>query len=209
MIDQLQWLGHGSFLLDGNPIIYIDPWRLAGAQLPADIILISHDHYEHCSPTDVARIRQPDTVIIGNELVAEQIEGCTVIRAWQSLNIGSVNIKAVPAYSTESLEHPREDGGLGFVISINFYDIYYAGDTQLIPEMHTLHPDIAILPIDGKGTLDIYTAAEAARILHPRHVVPCNWDKRLGGATPLDVMRFKSEVNNEFEVVVPISRTIA
>jgi L-ascorbate metabolism protein UlaG (beta-lactamase superfamily) len=92
---------------------------------------------------------------------------------------------------------------LGFVVSINFYDIYYAGDTQLIPEMETLHPDIAILPIDGKGTLDIYSAAEATRLMNPRYVIPSNWDKRIGGATPLDVLRFKGQIDNGSEVIVP------
>jgi len=152
---------------------------------------------------DIERLTAAETQIVTNERVAGEFETATVLRPWHSLTIGRTSIKAVPAYSPTSLHHPREDGGLGFVISSNFYDIYYAGDTQLIPEMDTLHPDIAILPIDNNGTMSVTEAVAAVERMRPRWVIPANWGKQAGGATPLDVVRFRNAVGDRAEVVVP------
>jgi L-ascorbate metabolism protein UlaG (beta-lactamase superfamily) len=175
MIEQIQWLGHSSFVIHGSPTIYINPWRVTGAQ-PADIILISHDHHENFSVADIRKLRCEHTRVITNERVAAEVDGCTVLRAWQSASVGRACIKAVPAYSPHDPRHALEHGGLGFVISINFYDIYYAGDTQLIPEMESIRPDIAILPIDGNGTMTPEEAARAVAQMRPRWAIPCNYD---------------------------------
>ncbi len=204
MIENIHWLGHGSFRISGQHHIYINPWKLNQPHPPADIILITHHHYEHFSPRDITQLRTPTTTIITNERVAAELDDATPLRYWQSLNIGRTNIKAVPAYSPTSLHHPQADGGLGFVIAMNFFDIYYAGDTQIIPEMSRLHPDIAILPIDGNGTLTVEEASQATTILRPRWVIPSNWGKQTGSATPIDVLRFRQLVGNQAQVVAPV-----
>ena len=207
MIDNILWLGHGSFLIQGEPIIYINPWRVARTAFHADVILIGHDHYDHCSIADVDKLRGPDTKIIGSERVATVIPDTTVLRPWQSFNVERVRITAVPAYSPGDLRHPQHDGGLGFVISVNYYDIYYAGDTQLIPDMQRVHPDIAILPIDNDGTLSIETAVEAVNLLRPRYVIPSNWGETGEGASEIDAKQFKKLVGGRAEVILPALRT--
>jgi len=174
MIEHIQWLGHSSFAIHGSPTIYINPWRITRTERPADVILISNDHHENFSVADIEKLRGEHTQIITNARVARELEGCTVLRAWQSACIGRTCIKAVPAYSPNHAAYALDQGGLGFVISMNFYDIYYAGDTQLIPEMASLHPDIAILPIDGTMTAD--EAVEAVAQMRPRWAIPCNWN---------------------------------
>ena len=206
MIDRIKWLGHGSFLIQGPPIIFIDPWRVVRAAFHADVILISHTHYDHCSPADINKLRGPDTIIIGNEHVASQIDKTTVLRPWQSLTIDRLSIKAIPAYHPDGSQHPKEAGGLGFVLSLNFYDIYYAGDTGLIPEMERLHPDIAMLPIDNNGTMSVETAAEAVQILQPDIVFPANWGDNTEGASTVDARLFKERVtqaNSQTRVILP------
>jgi L-ascorbate metabolism protein UlaG (beta-lactamase superfamily) len=202
MIDRIQWLGHGGFIIQGSPLIYINPWRVVRSAHPADIILIGHDHYDHCSLVDIEKLRGPYTKVIGNERAAKEIEGCTVLRAWQSMIVDRACIKAVPAYSPDDWQHPPSDGGLGFVISMNLYDIYYAGDTRIIPEMASLHPDIAILPIDGRGTLDVDEAVQVVRQMRPRWVIPSNWGTSSEGANRLDAMAFKREAELYSEVVI-------
>lgn len=201
MIDRIRWLGHGSFAIDGPPLIYINPWRVTKGDRPADIILISHDHYDHFSIADITKLRCPETIVIGNDRVAAEVEGCRVLRPWQSLSIDRVCIKAVPAYSPNDFRHPLTDGGLGFVISVNYYDIYYAGDTQAIPEMACIHPDVAILPIDGNGTLTVTEAAAVARQMRPRWVIPCNWGST-SSATWLEAQMFQREVASNSEVLL-------
>ncbi len=202
MIDRIQWLGHGSFIIQGPPLIYINPWRVARSVFLADVILISHHHYDHCSEADIDKLRGPHTQIIGNTLVAQAIEDCTVIRPWQSVTIDRACIKALPAYSPSDWRHPLEDGGLGFVISINLHDIYYAGDTQIIPEMSDLHPDIAILPIDGNGTMNVAEAADLVRQMRPRWSIPSNWGPSPEGATRLDALAFKQQTEAISETVI-------
>jgi L-ascorbate metabolism protein UlaG (beta-lactamase superfamily) len=202
MIDRIQWLGHGSFVIQGPPRIYINPWRIARSEFLADVILISHAHYDHCSSADINKLRGPYTRVIGNQQAAQEIEGCEVIRPWQSLTIDRACIQAVPAYSPDSWQHPREDGGLGFVISANLYDIYYAGDTQQIPEMARIRPDIAILPIDGNGTLTVEEAAEVVRQMQPRWVLPSNWGSAPESATRLEALAFRRQVETLTDVVL-------
>lgn len=207
MLDRIQWLGHGSFIIQGPPLIYVNPWRVVRKVFHADVILVSHDHYDHCSLADIDKLRGPDTRIIGNERVAKEIEGCTVLRPWQSLCVDRACIKAVPAYSPNDLRHPLSDGGLGFVISLNLHDIYYAGDTQMIPEMERIQPDIAILPIDGNGTLTVGEAVQVVKRMRPRMVIPSNWGAGREGAAYSDVMAFKESVGGAAEVVIlPLSK---
>ncbi len=202
MIDNIQWMGHGSFLIQGSPLIYINPWRIARSTFHADIILIGHDHYDHCSQGDIEKLRGPDTIIISNSKVAEEVEGCHVLRPWQSLTIDRACIKAVPAYSPDDWRHPLSDGGLGFIISINYYDIYYAGDTQIIPEMSCIRPDIAILPIDGSGTMTVEEASEVVRQMRPRWALPANWGNTAEGASRLDALAFQRLAGQYTEAVL-------
>lgn len=202
MIDNIQFLGHGTILIQTAPIIYINPWRIARGVFHADVILITHEHYDHCSPVDVDRLRGPHTRIIGNEAVQREIPDTTILRPWHSITIDRASIKAVPAYGRGTM-HPPEQGGLGFIISIHYYDIYYAGDTALTPEMKLIQPDIAILPIDNNDTLSVEEAVEAVKILRPKWVIPCNWGSEGEGATRADAQRFQKLVGDRAIVVLP------
>ncbi len=199
MIDRIQWLGHGGFFIQGPPLIYINPWRVTRSIFHADVILVGHHHPEHCSLADINKLRGKDTQVFGSALVTQEIEGCQILRHWQSVQIDRAGIKAVPAYSTQGWQHPKEDGGLGFVISLNLYDIYYAGDTEIIPEMERIRPDIAILPIDGNGTLSIAEAVDVVKQMRPRWVIPSNW----GPETEANARLFKREVAGRAEVILP------
>jgi L-ascorbate metabolism protein UlaG (beta-lactamase superfamily) len=203
MINNIQWLGHGGFVIHGPPIIYISPLRVTRTPFHADAILVGHDHYDHCSAADIAKLRGADTKVIGNDRVAKLIPNVTLLRPWHSVTLSRASIKAVPAYSPGDPRHPAEDGGLGFVISLNYYDIYYAGDTGRIPEMQRIHPDIAILPIDGNGTLTVEEAVEVVKLMRPRWVIPCNWGASREGATRLDALRFKALVAERATVIIP------
>lgn len=203
MIDSIKWLGHGSFVIEGPPIIYIDPWRVVKRAFFPDVILISHDHYEHFSVADINKLRGPHTRLISNANVVEQLGWGEVLRPWQGITVDKASIKAVPAYSVASMRHPKEAGGLGFVISLNLYDIYYAGGTQRIPEMETIRPDVAILPIDNDGTLDVMEAAEVVRQMRPRWVIPCNWGASGGAASIMEARQLKETVRDYTEVIIP------
>lgn len=204
MIDRIQWLGHGSFLIQGPPLIYINPWRVVRSTFHADVILISHDNYDFCSVADITKLRGPETVILGNDAVKAQIKDTQILRPWQSITFDRASIKGIPAYSVKSLRYPKEAGSLGFVISLNFYDIYYAGNTEYTQEMDRIQPDIAILPISGNGALDVDGAVDTVKKMHPRWVIPSNWgDDTSEGASRVDMQNFKDAVGGRATVVIP------
>ena len=124
-----------------------------------------------------------------------------MLRPWQSITIDQISIKGVPAYSPDDIHYPVEAGGLGFVIALKFYDIYYAGDTLRIPEMGLIKPDIAILPIDGNGKLTVDEAVEVVKEMRPRWVLPSNWGGT-EGASRFDAQTFKKTAEEYTEVVL-------
>jgi L-ascorbate metabolism protein UlaG (beta-lactamase superfamily) len=208
MIDRIRWLGHGSFVIEGPPLIYINPWRITRVTFHADVILLGHDHYEHFSPVDIEKLRGEHTIILGNEKIVQMVNGATLLRPWHSMILDRARITALPAYSPNDHRHPIQDGGLGFLISLNFYDIYYAGDTKITPEMERIQPDIAILPIDNNGTLDVNEAVEVVRKLRPRYVYPANWGAGGESASRQDAEDFKEKLAGRFEVILPENKKV-
>jgi L-ascorbate metabolism protein UlaG (beta-lactamase superfamily) len=195
MIDSIKWYGHGTFCIDGSPQIVIDPWRVTSKSLQPDIILITHEHYDHCSPADVDKLRGENTVVIASRSAAEHLDGpVTVLRPWQVINFGRTSIKAVPAYTfTGNHPAPRED--LGFVISRDYTDVYYAGDSDFIPEIRDMHCDIAMLPVAAKdGLMSAESAGEFARIVKPRYVIPSHLGSHAEGGGKLENLAFEREI---------------
>ncbi len=202
MIDRIQWLGHGSFLIQGPPLLYINPWRVSRCAFHPDAILITNDLHDHCSPGDVDKLRGAQTMIIANPAASTVLGNSALrLRSWQSVNVGGARITAVPAY-TRSDYYPASKGGLGFVISIDYYDIYYAGTTDFVPELEKIRCDVAILPLSGgPGTLNLERTVEFVRVLQPRWVIPSHWGT-LGG-TALDVQALDRALSSLATLVAP------
>lgn len=179
ILEHLHWLGHASFRLDGPPVIYFDPVDIGSEPPPADIILITHDHQDHLSIGDLKKISGPDTVIITIPSIATSLEGSSVtyaeVRAAQpgeQMTVGEVEIETVPAYNIDKTYHPKEAGYLGFIVTLEGERLYFAGDTDRIPEMADIDCDVALLPVGGTYTMDIEEAAQAAADIGPKVAVP-------------------------------------
>ncbi len=200
MLDRIEWLGYASFRIMGDPIIYIDPWRIVRPDHAADVILISHDHFDHCSAADVAKVCAAHTQIIASPTAAAQLEGAITARPWQVFRVGRALIRTVPAYNAA---HPQALEHLGFVIGIDHHDLYYIGDSGLIPEMEKLRPDIVILPIGGTHSMTLSTALEAVRLLRPRYVIPSHWGSSHEGGTALDAQALAQQIGGLAHVIIP------
>jgi len=202
MINRIQWLGHSTFRIQGPPLIYIDPWRVPRGACPADMILVSSDRYDHCSPADVSKLLGPNTRVVANAAAAKLLGGeggVQVLRPWQSVNIGRARITAIPARAPNANPYLPDSEGVGFLVSLDYYDIYYAGDTGVIPDMARLRPDIAILPLGGDSAMSVNAAVEAVNILRPRWVIPghCSGE----GSSYLDMRAFQQAVGGRAEVM--------
>jgi L-ascorbate metabolism protein UlaG (beta-lactamase superfamily) len=179
ILGRLHWLGHASFRLDGPPTIYFDPRGLGDDPPPAGIILISHDHDDHFSISDLKAIGGPETVIITISSVATRLEEAGVtyhevqaVRPGERMKVGDVEIETVPAYNVDKSYHPKEAGYLGFIVTLQGERLYFAGDTDRISEMSSIECDVALLPIGGMYTMDVEEAAQAAADIGPRVAVP-------------------------------------
>ncbi len=169
-------LGHASFMLQGSSTLYFDPYVLPDAPKKADVIFISHAHYDHCSPKHVQMISGPDTLIVTTAECASNLKGnIKVVSAGDSFSVKGLDVLAVPAYNIGKSFHPK-GSGVGFVVSLDGVRVYHAGDTDLIPEMSDVRADVALLPIGGTYTMDVSEAAKAAAAINPKLVIPMHYN---------------------------------
>jgi L-ascorbate metabolism protein UlaG (beta-lactamase superfamily) len=200
MIEGIHWIGHASFRIEDEVVIYLDPWKLKQFKA-ADLILVTHGHRDHLSPEDIARIRKPDTVIVIAAPYADQVEGdVRPMMAGQTVTVGDVVIEAVPSYNTNKPNHPRSAGNVGYIVEVGGRRIYHAGDSDLIPEMNAFRCDVALLPMGGKYTMDVDEALEAVARIRPKVVIPMHWGDIVGA--PADAERFRTGAPAGVEVVI-------
>jgi L-ascorbate metabolism protein UlaG (beta-lactamase superfamily) len=184
---ELAYLGHASFKLKAEKTIYIDPFQLKEGE-KADIILITHPHYDHCSIADIAKIAKDGTIVVCHAACQSTITklnqkiNMQLMQAGDEINAAGIKIKAFPAYNREKQFHPKAEGWLGYLISINGIVIYHAGDTDAIPEMEKLtgfskkgSKLIALLPVDGNFTMNAEEAAKVAASIKPFIAIPMHF----------------------------------
>jgi len=202
---KVKWLGHASFRVDGaGATVYIDPWKLK-TFAPADVVCITHSHFDHLSEEDVDKIRKPSTVIIGPPDCAGSFGASfKKIAPGQSLQIGDVTVEAVPAYNTDKEFHQRNKNWVGYVITIDGVRVYHTGDSDMIPEMSSMSVDVALVPVGGTYTMSVPQAAEAVKKINPKVAVPMHCGDIVG--TLDDRTAFKSASSVPVVILDPIDR---
>ncbi len=200
MLENISWLGHDGFKIAASKTIYIDPYELGGKPEVADVICITHDHYDHCSLEDVAKIQGEDTVIVAAENCRGKLEGdVRWVKAGDKVDIDDLTIEAIPAYNVNKRFHPREAGGVGFILTIEGTTIYHAGDTDPIPEMEGLGVDIAMIPVSGVYVATAEEAVEAANMIRPKIAIPMHYGGIVGSRA--DAERFKELWSGEVVIL--------
>ncbi|NVL89776.1 MAG: MBL fold metallo-hydrolase [Desulfobacterales bacterium] len=201
VVKNIAWLGHDGFLIKGNgKAIVIDPFQVKECE-PADIILVTHEHYDHCSPEDINKVRKDSTMIVTEADSAKKLSGdVRVVRPGDKLTVSGIEIEAVPAYNTNKNFHPKQNGWLGFIVAVDGVRIYHAGDTDLIPEMGSLEVDIALLPVSGTYVMTADEAIEAAKIIKPKLAIPMHYGAIVGSAD--DARRFCDALAGTCEAVL-------
>lgn len=200
----IEWLGHASFKIKTDKVIYIDPYEVEGEK--ADIILVTHQHYDHCSIKDITNLAKEGTSIaVTPDCLSKvsNIEKTNIvsIEPNREYEIDNIKIETIPAYNQNKQFHPKENGGVGYIIIIKGKRIYHAGDTDLIPEMKELkNIDIAMLPIGGTYTMDAKEAAKAANVIRPKVAIPMHYNKIQG--TEANPEEFKQNVNPNIRVEI-------
>ena len=215
LIETVEWLGHAGFRVTaGRSRIYIDPYRVGASAPPADLILITHGHYDHFSPQDVERLSHDGTQVVAPAQVAERLAGrvrsIAVGEEIEAESMQGVFVRAVAAYNTSkrdadgNLFHPREAGNVGFDVSVRGERLYHSGDTDVIPEMDQVAGvDVALLPVSGVYVMTPAEAAEAARRIAPRVAVPMHWGEHLGARA--DALAFSRQASVPVEIMEKVT----
>ncbi|MDP3244563.1 MAG: MBL fold metallo-hydrolase [bacterium] len=198
----IQKLNHASVKIKNSLTIYFDPFKILDKEAePADLVFITHEHFDHCSPEDLKKIIGPETILITISACQDNLSGLEAkeikyVKPMEQLEIKNVRIEVVPAYNINKFRspgipfHPLGDEKVGFVVTIDGVKVYFAGDTDNIPEMANLkNIDIAFLPVSGTYVMTAEEAASAVKIINPKIAIPLHYGDVVG--TVQDAERFK------------------
>ncbi|HEV2119998.1 MAG TPA: MBL fold metallo-hydrolase [Candidatus Bathyarchaeia archaeon] len=197
---KISWLGHDSFRIKNGKTVIVDPFKIRPIPDKADIILISHEHFDHLSLDDIKKVSSEKTIVVTISACKKELSGVGVkevkaVKPGDKVVLGDIVIEAVPAYNLNKFRepgkpfHPKEDGKVGFILSIKGVRIYHAGDTDPIPEMKGFKADVALLPVSGTYVMTPDEAAEAARMIKPRLAIPMHYGTIVGSEK--DAEKFK------------------
>jgi len=207
-------VAHDTFRIAGSKVIYTDPFKVTRND-EADIVLLSHEHFDHLSLDDLKKVCFPGTSVVASTVCKDELtKALKALRVKEAHYIdssgkhvvGKVQVEAVPAYNVNKFRepgqpfHPKGHGGVGFVIKMDGTSVYYAGDTDFIPEMKSIKCDIALLPVSGTYVMTAEEAVEAAAAINPKIAVPMHYGAIVG--SDADARKFKSLVKNcQVEIV--------
>jgi L-ascorbate metabolism protein UlaG (beta-lactamase superfamily) len=202
---KIKWYGHDTFTLEKDIKICIDPFKLSKS-IDANIILISHEHFDHCSVEDLKKISSDKTSIIAAKECLSKLgdikcrEKLSIIPG-EEKTINGVKIRAINAYNIDKINpdtkrpfHPKEDNKVGFLIDIKGITIYHTGDSDLIPEMSDLRPEVLLVPVSGTYVMTAKEAAQAVEKIKPKIAIPMHYGTLVGSEN--DAKEFRQLVKS-------------
>ena len=192
-----------------DKIIYFDPYKIEDEKHDADIIFITHNHYDHMDNESINKIKNDNTIIVAPKTMEDIIRNIefkkyVFLNPNEEINIDSINVKTIPAYNIEKTFHPRENNWLGYIVTYNNISYYIAGDTDKTIDNEKVKCDVAFIPIGGHFTMDVTESSELIRIINPKIVVPIHYGSIIGD--PSDGKKLKELLSDtNIEVIEKLS----
>ena len=187
-IDKIEVNTQSSIRLNLDKIIYFDPYKIEDSNNDADIIFITHNHYDHMDKESIMKVKKDNTIIVAPksmESVIKEIEFKEYIflNPFDKTNVGDISIETIPAYNIGKPFHPRENNWLGYIVTVNDITYYVAGDTDAVPEIEDVKCDIAFIPIGGHFTMDVNEATDLIKKMSTKVVIPIHYGSIIGNIT--------------------------
>ena len=189
MYEEVQVLTHSSIRIAGNQIIYFDPFNVEGEPHDADIICVTHDHFDHYSPEDLAKVKNAATILVCPKTMKDALSNSGISEEFTELvvpgdemEINGVRIQAVPAYNVGKQFHPQANQWVGYLVTMNAVTYYIAGDTDINEDVKKIQCDVAMIPVGGTYTMTAEEAAKLAEIIHPKAAIPTHYGSVAGKA---------------------------
>ncbi len=200
MLENIEVLCHSSIKFKKDNIIYFDPFKIDKEYHDADIILITHDHYDHYSEEDINKVRKEDTCIVAPIDLLDKLltlgftkERIVLVKPNENYDVKGLTIKTIPAYNVNKNFHPKENNWVGYLLTIDNITYYIAGDTDITEENKMVQCDVAFVPIGGTYTMTYEEAAELINEIKPKIAVPTHYGLIVG--TKEDGQKFAELLN--------------
>lgn len=209
---KISWLGHDAFRIKNGKTVIIDPFKIKPIPEKADVLLITHEHSDHLSLDDIKKVVSEKTTVVTIPACKKMLSDLKVkevkaTKPGDKLQVGDVSIEVVPAYNLNKFRepgkvfHPKEDGKAGYIIGIKGVRVYHAGDTDVIPEMKGIKPDLALLPVSGTYVMTPEEAAQAAGMISPKLAIPMHYGAIVGSEQ--DAEKFKQLAPCPVQILKP------
>ena len=197
---QISINSHSSIRAEGKRVLYFDPFQLKTAPRDGDIIFVTHDHFDHFSPEDMEKVSNAGTFfVLPKSLAGKLPKGKTVaLQAGEKTEIEGVLVEAIAAYNADKQFHPKENGWLGYRVTMDGETLYVCGDTDATPEAKAVQCDILALPVGGTYTMNAAEAAELAKVIQPKLAIPTHYGSIVGSKN--DAEKFRELVGNSMQV---------
>lgn len=209
MLENIEVLCHSSIRINKEKVIYIDPFKINKNYNDADIIFITHDHYDHYSEEDIDKVIKEDTtIVIPKDLLKKLLKkginknAIIVAEPNKEYETQGINFNTIHAYNINKKFHPKENNWLGYIITINNVKYYVAGDTDITDKNRKVKCDVAFVPVGGTYTMDFKEAARLINEIKPKIAVPIHYGSIVG--TEQDARNFINLLNSEIKGVILI-----
>ncbi len=204
MLNNIEVLYHSSIRINKEKTIYIDPFKIDRNYNDADIIFITHDHYDHYSEEDIDKVINENTVIvIPEELLTKVLkkginkDAIITVEPNKKYMVQGIKFETIPAYNINKTFHPKENDWVGYVIELNDIRYYIAGDTDITEENKRVKCDVAFVPVGGTYTMDFKEAAQLINEMQPKVAVPIHYGSIVG--TKQDAEEFIKLLNQNIK----------
>ena len=207
MLENVEVLCHSSIKINKEKVIYIDPFKIEKNYNDADIVFITHDHYDHYSEEDIDEVINENTIIIiPEELLTKLLRkginknAIITVEPNEKYMVQGIKFETIPAYNTNKTFHPKKNGWVGYIIIINGIRYYIAGDTDITEENKKVKCDVAFVPVGGTYTMNFKEAANLINEIKPKIAIPIHYGSVVG--TEQDAIDFIRLLHPEIKGII-------